>query len=766
MNIEDIREHYWERAGKLLTALRTAAEQVATERSELGIQVRATALDRDANVLPDSLLLLKRQVAERVVWFLQIGFGNQTWDDAIDYDAPSGFPPLSVPIACRWIGFDRFERRSEKSVEFPPIVLNQDAVSWESRKWPSADEVDAAWIIGRLVAETLAHESPEAADAARSDSQWVRVGETPRPRRGGQGAVWKVRKREDPRGPLYALKEMRYAKARTSTAYQRFVREIEATRALNHPNIVPVVEFHVPEGDDDSPPFYVMPWADTTLRQARDLKGNVQTVLEIGVALADALTAAHEAGIIHRDVKPENALLLGPERTPALMDFGICYLMTDDDDDRLTATLGDTVGTDEYVAPELRGGRLGDVDGRVDVYSIGKTLYAALSAGRPFPLERLDDPRYDLRVRDASPALDHFYGLLERMVATDPDDRFASMEICLTEMKRALDNIRNFTPYVEGMYGGSYSPRERMAKLEHKLSLATGVARTDAVREAIGQARSVVVKMASELDDSRPLSGPEDLMKQTAFRCAEHLMAVGLPIVAEDDVETFERWLDEIVAPLHADGTGGLHRPTNVIRAASVLAFQGAAVVTWDGERLGLLRVMLDRYETDPGSFIHLSIFGGDGTRSWSWIRRCLPESNILKRSRADLLPDLDEVLSTVAGLSVLRRFLSLDASELKASVPDEGDLNLPLFAGLLPDGSEWLETLPATFTRYPRLERSVAEIVFELAPERLRDECKRISVKLARAVHWTARRLSRFPLWIGGIPHDGAWTRWCGGSS
>jgi serine/threonine-protein kinase len=206
--------------------------------------------------------------------------------------------------------------------------------------------------------------------------------------------VWKVRDRAAPEAGDFAFKELRYDKSRTSAAYRRFLAEIEATRALRHPNVVPVVDACVPEGEAlDEVPFYVMPWAERTLARAKDYAGNVQRVLEVGVAIAGALAAAHAAGIVHRDVKPAN-ILLTDDGVPWLADFGICYLQTDDEDRRVTFTLGNTVGSRDYVAPELRGGRLDDVDGRVDVYSLGKTLHAALAGGDPFPLERLDDPRY------------------------------------------------------------------------------------------------------------------------------------------------------------------------------------------------------------------------------------------------------------------------------------------------------------------------------------------------------------------------------------
>lgn len=462
--------------GTLLVRYAALAERVlrtlcaALERAGAaavpGLSVVAERRDVGASVVLDpAVLIVSRAPDANSRWTLRVGFAAADFDldpehtpsfgEAIDDTVPSGDPPLRIPVFATWEGSNRFGRPVRQVVDLGPIVVTPSGGSWGNRHWSGLDDAVADRIAGAILRRSVAHETPAAAAAALPGARWERVRGVARPQQGGQGSVWKVRDRTAPEAGDFALKELRYAKSRTSVAYRRFCTEVETTRALQHPNVVPVVDAWVPEDDAlEDAPYYVMPWAERTLARAKDYRGNVQRVLEVGVALASALAAAHAVGVVHRDVKPANVLLTA-DGTPWLADFGICYLQTDDEDRRVTRTLGNTVGSDDYVAPELRGGRLDDVDGRVDVYSLGKTLYAALAGGDPFPLERLDDPRYDLRVAIGGPAVDHFYGVLARMVAADRDARFPTMDACRDALARALDNVLRFAPYRAGMYAGS-----------------------------------------------------------------------------------------------------------------------------------------------------------------------------------------------------------------------------------------------------------------------------------------------------------------------
>jgi eukaryotic-like serine/threonine-protein kinase len=165
---------------------------------------------------------------------------------------------------------------------------------------------------------------------------------------------------------------------------ERFAREVRLAARLQHPNIVPVLA----AGDSSGLPFYTMPYVDgESLRARLDLRG----VFSIGEAvailrdLARALAYAHEHGVVHRDVKPENILLSGD--TAVVTDFGIAKAV---DAARAgpstTAALtqfGMAIGTPAYMAPEQAAGE-SDIDHRADLYAWGIVAYELLAGQHPF----------------------------------------------------------------------------------------------------------------------------------------------------------------------------------------------------------------------------------------------------------------------------------------------------------------------------------------------------------------------------------------------
>ena len=155
---------------------------------------------------------------------------------------------------------------------------------------------------------------------------------------------------------------------------ERFVQEIKTTAALQHPHILPLFD----SGAADGFLFYVMPFIDgETLRSKldRETQLGIDEAVRIAREVLDALHYAHEHGIVHRDVKPENILLHGGHAMVA--DFGIALAVSAAAGGRMTET-GLSLGTPHYMSPEQATAEK-EISARSDIYSVGSVLYEMLS---------------------------------------------------------------------------------------------------------------------------------------------------------------------------------------------------------------------------------------------------------------------------------------------------------------------------------------------------------------------------------------------------
>ncbi|WP_369387102.1 serine/threonine-protein kinase [Streptomyces sp. CG1] len=204
--------------------------------------------------------------------------------------------------------------------------------------------------------------------------------------RGGMAVVFRARDLRLDR--TVALKLLAPELARNDTFRKRFIHESQVAAAIDHPHIVPVFE----AGETDGVLYIAMRYvAGSDLRRLLDVQGQLPLshAARIAGQVASALDAAHEHGLVHRDVKPGNILIAEgidsdhPEHV-YLTDFGLTKKSLS-----LTGftSVGQFVGTLDYVAPEQISGR--PVDGRCDVYGLACVVYESL-AGRP-PFQREDD---------------------------------------------------------------------------------------------------------------------------------------------------------------------------------------------------------------------------------------------------------------------------------------------------------------------------------------------------------------------------------------
>ena len=196
--------------------------------------------------------------------------------------------------------------------------------------------------------------------------------------KGATGDVYEALDRED--GQRVAVKMLRPEYLADDSMRRRFRREGAILKALDHPSIVKLFDLGIA---DDGAAYIVTEFVQGATLRDRISEGPLDSreLDPVVLALAGALEAAHDHGVIHGDLKPDNVILVASdgELCPRLIDFGASKVLGLD---RLTAT-GEIAGTPAYMAPECLTGA-DDLDERVDVYALGVVLYESLSGVQPF----------------------------------------------------------------------------------------------------------------------------------------------------------------------------------------------------------------------------------------------------------------------------------------------------------------------------------------------------------------------------------------------
>jgi serine/threonine-protein kinase len=203
---------------------------------------------------------------------------------------------------------------------------------------------------------------------------------------GGMAVVYKAH--HELLDELRALKVIRPDLARDTEFMGRFKNEAIMARKLNHPNAVRVDDLDIAE---DGLPFIAMELVvGDTLKTLVSRVGAlpVSLVLDVSLHVCEALDAAHKLGLIHRDIKPDNIVLIAQRQGPPqakILDFGISRLRQETAGAKGLTQTGMVIGTPEYMSPEQVMGKKGDeIDGRSDLYSLGIVMYRMLTGELPF----------------------------------------------------------------------------------------------------------------------------------------------------------------------------------------------------------------------------------------------------------------------------------------------------------------------------------------------------------------------------------------------
>src|SRR6059058_2580870 len=237
-----------------------------------------------------------------------------------------------------------------------------------------------------------------------------------------------------------ALKILHEQFTRDDAYVERFRREARAVAQLAHPNIVTVID----RGEQDGRQFIVFEYVDgMNLKELLDQEGPLdpREAIELALQVARGLSFAHENGLVHRDVKPQNVLIDADGRAK-VTDFGIAHAL---DVDGMTIT-GTIMGSSNYIAPEQARGE--PVDEQSDIYSLGCVLYELLTGEVPFDgdnfvavaMRHVNDPVPTVgEVRpDVPPHLDW---AIQRAMAKDPGDRFDSMADFAAELEACHEEL-------------------------------------------------------------------------------------------------------------------------------------------------------------------------------------------------------------------------------------------------------------------------------------------------------------------------------------
>ncbi|WP_063018287.1 serine/threonine-protein kinase PknD [Nocardia niwae] len=352
---------------------------------------------------------------------------------------------------------------------------------------------------------------------------------------GGMGQVWRAH--DSLTNRVVALKVLPERFADDEQLRERFRRECRAVAQLTEPHVIPIHDF----GDIDGRLYLNMRLIEgTDLRTVLTREGALspRRAVAIIAQVAGALQAAHEAGLVHRDVKPSN-ILLGADEFASLIDFGIAHAT----DDRTLTTIGETIGTVTYMAPEEISAGV-KADARVDVYALTCVLYECLTGRAPFESEfglqgviahhlHTPPPRPSATTPDVPTAFD---AVVAKGMAKNPEDRYQTARELAVAASAALDDS------AVGTTGGAAGPRGRRIGSVPKNAVLIAAA----VAATVVAAVAVVVAVQLTSGDS-PAPVAPDYSSQVALPFTGVSLPTGVAVDVAGNVYVTDMGSDRVL---------------------------------------------------------------------------------------------------------------------------------------------------------------------------------------------------------------------------
>jgi Tol biopolymer transport system component len=296
--------------------------------------------------------------------------------------------------------------------------------------------------------------------------------------RGGMGEVYLA---QDKRlGRRVALKLLPSAVTKDATRLRRFEQEARAASALNHPNIITIYEIR----EANSTLMIATEFVEGETLREHLAHGHIEInqTLHIAIQVADALAAAHKAGIIHRDIKPEN-IMIRPDGYVKVLDFGLAKLtehaspmsIAEAPTRKVKTGSGIVIGTVGYMSPEQARGVA--VDARSDIFNLGAVIYEMVTGRKPFEGETPSDILAAI-LKTEPPLLSHFapeapvelVRIVTKALRKDREERYQGVKDLLLDLKSLKEDLdfqakldRSVAPSKTGETSAAISQSQRLA---------------------------------------------------------------------------------------------------------------------------------------------------------------------------------------------------------------------------------------------------------------------------------------------------------------